>query len=347
MIKNSWQTRFKRSWLLLLSTSLILPGLALAEGPAVGGRPVEEFLPPLAETLERAVRVDPAVGIAVQEIADNLYLITDGVWQNVFLTTGEGVLLFDAPASYAAKIPGAITSFTDEPVTHLVYSHAHKDHIGGSSVFRDLPDLTIVAHAEVAAYLRDVADPDRMLPTREFSESLTLELGSERVVLEEVGPYHSAEADLFIEFPRQRFLYAIDTVTPGWVTFQGLDLTANVHGYLAMGQQLLGRDFDLFSGGHLTQLGTRSDVERSVQYTEDLLDVATGVFSSTDMVSVMARAAEHVGWNNKFLLFRHYQETMVDDCANRMVERWKTRLSGVDVWAQSHCDTMLTYLRVD
>ena len=61
----------------------------------------------------------------------------------------------------------------------------------------------------------------------------------------------------------------------------------------------------------------------------------------------MSRAAKQVGWDNKFLLFRYYQEQMVASCSDQMIDKWADKLSAVDVWIDGHCDKMLTYHRVD
>ena len=34
-----------------------------------------------------------------------------------------------------------------------------------------------------------------------------------------------------------------------------------------------------------------------------------------DLMTPLAKAAEQVGWDNKFLLFRYYQDTMIGACA--------------------------------
>src|ERR1700745_47710 len=70
----------------------------------------------------------------------NLYWLTDGAYQSAFLTTRDGVVLFDAPPSIGGNIQRAIDQIAAEngvpnKVTHLVYSHHHADHIGGSSLF--------------------------------------------------------------------------------------------------------------------------------------------------------------------------------------------------------------------
>jgi len=46
----------------------------------------------------------------------------------------------------------------------LVYSHVHKDHIGGSAAFKDIKGLQIVALDSVSDFLKEMNDPDRLLP---------------------------------------------------------------------------------------------------------------------------------------------------------------------------------------
>ena len=65
------------------------------------------------------------------------------------------------------------------------------------------------------------------------------------------------------------------------------------------------------------------------------------------MMATMGRVAEAAGWSNPFLLFRYYQDSMAKACAEQLVERWGGKLAGVDVFAESHCDRLLVYLRVD
>ena len=75
-------------------------------------------------------------------VEKNLYWVTDSAYQAAFLTTRDGVVLFDAPPSIGHNLQRAIDQIAAEngvsnTVTHLVYSHHHADHIGGSSLFGD------------------------------------------------------------------------------------------------------------------------------------------------------------------------------------------------------------------
>src|SRR6267378_6865803 len=69
-------------------------------------------------------------GYFVGRVERNLYWVTDGTYQAAFLTTRDGVVLFDAPASIGGNLRRAIDEMADangvtNRVTHLVYSHHH------------------------------------------------------------------------------------------------------------------------------------------------------------------------------------------------------------------------------
>ena len=76
--------------------------------------------------------IDPAKGYRIQELGKGLYMITDNVYQSMFMVYETGVVVVDAPSSYADSIRHAIAEVTDQPVTHVIYSHSHIDHIGAS-----------------------------------------------------------------------------------------------------------------------------------------------------------------------------------------------------------------------
>ena len=77
----------------------------------------------------------PEEGYLVEEIRDNLYWVTDGSYNTMFLVTDEGVVIVDAPPSIGQNYLKAIAEVTDKPITHVIYSHAHLDHIGAAGIF--------------------------------------------------------------------------------------------------------------------------------------------------------------------------------------------------------------------
>ena len=72
-------------------------------------------------------------GYYVGRVERNLYWVTDGVYQAAFLTTPDGVVLFDAPPSIGGNLRRAVDEIAaaegvPNKVTHFVYSHHHADH---------------------------------------------------------------------------------------------------------------------------------------------------------------------------------------------------------------------------
>jgi hypothetical protein len=80
-------------------------------------------------------QIDYSKGYLVEEISDGLYWVTEGAYQGMFLVTGEGVIVVDAPPSIGENYLKAIEEVTDESITHVIYSHSHNDHIGAASMF--------------------------------------------------------------------------------------------------------------------------------------------------------------------------------------------------------------------
>ena len=103
-----------------------------ARAAAAGDLPDYAPIPPGA--LGPALNAD---GYFAGNIHGNLYWVTDSVYQAMFLTTRNGVVLVDAPPTIGHNLLraiGAVTQANGRPakVTHLVYSHSHADHIGAS-----------------------------------------------------------------------------------------------------------------------------------------------------------------------------------------------------------------------
>ena len=100
---------------------------------------------PVPETA-KGVSIPQDKGYVVEEIKDGLYWVTEGAYTAMFLTTGKGVIVVDAPPSFGDKMLKAISDVTKEPITHVIYSHSHADHIGGASMYPK--SAKYIAHTE-------------------------------------------------------------------------------------------------------------------------------------------------------------------------------------------------------
>src|ERR1700674_962903 len=125
---------------------------------------LQKYVPVLPSVKAQFWKIDPKLGYAVKIVGGGAYVISDNGWQSAFLVTDEGVIVFDAPASFGKSIPSAIAKVTDKPIKILVYSHEHKDHIGGSAAFKNMKGLKIVSLDTVSDFLKEMNDPNRPVP---------------------------------------------------------------------------------------------------------------------------------------------------------------------------------------
>src|SRR5215831_14913728 len=153
---------------------------------------LRKYVPVLPSVKAHFWKIDPSIGYAVKSFGGGVYVISDNGWQSAFLVTDEGVIVFDAPASFGKDLPSAIAKITDKPIKMLVYSHSHKDHIGGSAAFKNITGLQIVALESVGDFLKEMNDPSRLLPNVTLMSEKMLRLGGKTVEL--TGHhYHSPE----------------------------------------------------------------------------------------------------------------------------------------------------------
>jgi glyoxylase-like metal-dependent hydrolase (beta-lactamase superfamily II) len=145
------------------------------ESPVAAENSTNEFPQTLGYTQQPPI-VDPATGYFVDEIADGIYWLSGSRYQTMFLTTGEGVIVIDAPQPIGQSYLEAIEEVTDEPITHVVYSHAHSDHIGGAGMFP--PNIDYIAHQDTIDSLSGVP-----APTITFEDTYTLEAGNQLLEL--------------------------------------------------------------------------------------------------------------------------------------------------------------------
>src|ERR1700733_5677951 len=96
----------RRSFLARGAALATVPALATLSGrPAFADDPLPDYAPVPPSALGPAVN---AQGYYVGRVRKNLYWVTDGTYQAAFLTTKDGVVLFDAPPTIGHNLQRAI-----------------------------------------------------------------------------------------------------------------------------------------------------------------------------------------------------------------------------------------------
>ena len=323
-----------------LVVSLTSPAaVAHASTPTVGdpGPPVPPFaaVPPIAQG-----PATPSKGYLVEQLGRGLYWIIDGSYQMVFLVSNEGVIVVDAPPTLGNNILRAIREVTDQPITHVVYSHAHADHIGAAVLY---PASAVrIAHQETARLLEEVNDPNRPLPTQVFQDHFTLHVGDQMLELDYRGPNHQP-GNLFIYAPQQRVLMLVDVIFPGWVPFKELGESTNIPSWIQAHDQALAYPFQTYIGGHLTRLGNRQDVLLQQAYVEDLKANTQAALAGFDPTPIF----QQYGTQNPWVVFKVYLDNVAQMAAEATLVKWRGQLGGVDVFTFDNAAKMTDSVRVD
>jgi glyoxylase-like metal-dependent hydrolase (beta-lactamase superfamily II) len=305
-----------------------------------------DYAPLLPQVVAHALTVDPRKGYRVKELKPDVYMITEGAYESMFVTTGQGVVLFDAPPSFARHISQAVAETTGEPIVALVYSHQHVDHIGGAGlILEEHPGIEILAEEGTTDFLRQMHDPHRPVPTRTFRDHYTYRLGSLTAMMK-VGHWHCPEGDLLVSIPDKKVVMAVDAFSAGATPFMNLDLTMNMHEYLKFFDDLEAMNFDVIVPGHHSTPATRADLETAKSYVRDVLGTMTRILGK-DHGALKARAVKKYGSENGWAVASVLIQDEIGECAREIKTRWITKLEGVDIWASSHCRTALIYAEWD
>ncbi|HMF93135.1 MAG TPA: MBL fold metallo-hydrolase [Vicinamibacterales bacterium] len=152
----------------------------------------------------------PPTGV-IKKVRDNLYVIPGaGGNTTVFVTQGGVVLVDTKLPNNGEPILNQVRTVTDKPVSVIVNTHSHPDHIGSNEYFP--ASVEVVTHENtrkwMAANPRVASNPAAM-PDRTFSDRMTLGSGDDRIDLYYFGAGHT-DGDAFVVFPARRAMCAGD-----------------------------------------------------------------------------------------------------------------------------------------
>ena len=195
----------------LLIAGLLSIGLRAAQTPA-GGR--------AGGPLGGVPSID---NLQVEKLADNLYILRGGGGNTAAFITATGVVLVDTKVSgWGQPILEKLKTLTSKPVTTLINTHAHFDHVNGNAEFPPTVDIvTSEATRQLMEDWRPVyglqidtstpfkTNAGRGLPKRTFKERMTLGQGADQIDLFFHGPAHTG-GDTWVVFTSARVMHAGD-----------------------------------------------------------------------------------------------------------------------------------------
>jgi cyclase len=154
----------------------------------------------------------PPVGPA-ERVADDLYMIPGAGGNTAAFVVTNGVVLVDTKlANNGQAILNQVRAITDKPVTMIINTHTHGDHVGSNMFFP--ASVEIVAQENTAANMQKMPvyqDPANKqgMPDRTFKDKLTVLRGKESIDLYYFGRAHT-NGDALIVFRDRRVMHAGD-----------------------------------------------------------------------------------------------------------------------------------------
>ena len=132
-----------------------------------------------------------------------------------WLVTDDGIVVVDTP--YPKSAPdcwNGLRERSDSPLSMVINTHHHGDHVGGNGVFAQHTDR-LIAHANVPDLMRAGAEEgqedQKTYPTETFKDTWSESIGDETLTLRYRGPAHTG-GDAIIVFEKANVVHVGDLV---------------------------------------------------------------------------------------------------------------------------------------
>src|SRR5437762_13219839 len=240
---------------------------------AVGGLSLAAYQPPQPQ--------GPKV-VEVDKVKDNLWVLKGGGGNTAVFAMANGVVVVDAKnPGWGQPILDKIKELTPKPITTLINTHTHGDHVSGNVEFPATVDIIVqentktnmgkmipnstAADQTVPAQTIFQMNNGRGLPKHTFKDKMKLFKGADEIDLFYFGRGHT-NGDAWVLFPALRIVHAGDI-------FSGKNLPlldANNGGSAAViadslekGLNALNKSADTIITGHSTQM-TMADLKEYI-----------------------------------------------------------------------------------
>jgi len=258
--------------------------------------------------------------VEVEKLKDNLYMLKGGGGNTAVFVMTNGVTVVDTKnPGWGQPILDKIKELTPKPITTIINTHTHGDHVSGNVEFP--ATVEVITQENTAANMKKMApvtglapanasatpppnifqqNGGKGLPKRTFKDRMTLGSGADRIELYYFGRGHT-NGDAWILFPALRVVHAGDI-------FSGKNLPlldANNGGSgVEIGDSLAKaasslKDVDSIITGHSTVM-TMADLREYAQFNKDFVadmkQAKTAGKSVDDVVKSWKMPAKYNGY---------------------------------------------------
>ena len=150
--------------------------------------------------------------VEVEKVKDNLYVLRGGGGNTAVFITATGVVVVDAKnPGWGQPILDKIKTITPKPITTLINTHTHGDHVSGNVEFP--ASVEVIAHENTKANMEKMPifkeHNNAGMAKKTFKDKMTIGKGADQIDLYYFGRGHT-NGDAFVVFPALRVAHSGD-----------------------------------------------------------------------------------------------------------------------------------------
>ena len=154
----------------------------------------------------------PPMVIEVEKVKDNLFILKGGGGNTAVYVGATGVSVVDAKnPGWGKPILDKIKELTPKPITLLINTHTHGDHVSGNVDFPATVDIVVQENTKANMEKMPIfkEHDNRGMAKRTFKDKMTVGSGADRIDLYYFGRGHT-NGDAFVVFPSLRVMHTGD-----------------------------------------------------------------------------------------------------------------------------------------
>ena len=254
--------------------------------------------------------------VEVEKLKDNLFVLKGGGGNTAVFIGTNGVVVVDTKLpGWGQPILDRIKGLTSKPITTIINTHTHGDHVSGNVEFP--ATVEVITHENTKINMESMKQPSGIpaqgpptnifkehdghgMPKRTFKDKMTLGKGADEIDLYYFGRGHT-NGDAWVVFPALRVMHAGDIFSGKNIPL----LDANNGGSgVAIGDTLMkaytsATNIDTIITGHNPQM-TPKDLKEYADFNHEFLATVTAAKkagkSVDDVAGSWTMPAKYVGY---------------------------------------------------
>jgi cyclase len=241
-------------------------GLVLGMLFALGALAAVKAQPPAANA--------PKV-VEVEKVKDNLWVLRGGGGNTAVFATANGVTVVDAKnPGWGQPILDKVKELTPKPITTLINTHTHGDHVSGNVEFPATVDVVTQENTKANMEKMDIfkQNNNRGMAKRTFKDKMTIGNGADQIDLYYFGPGHT-NGDAWVVFPAHRIVHSGDIFAgKGVPLVDGNNGGSVLHYSETLMKAYNGiKNVDTIINGHTPANTTWADLKEFADFNKDFL----------------------------------------------------------------------------